>query len=159
MVQLTTQQVWQAMEKQLFAVLGMVTTKGEARTVGIVYIIRDQKLYISTKKSAWKTRHIQQNGDVSLTVPIHKRIPIMPWIKIPAATITFSGTAKVLTFDEVTAEIAAALSGGKELSTQETKALAIIEVSPVGDFVTYGVGVSMSVMRDPEKARGRVAVV
>lgn len=159
MAELTTQQVWQVMEKQLFAVLGMVTTEGEARTVGVVYIIRNQKLYISTQKSAWKTRHIQQNGHVSMTVPIHKSIPIMSWIKIPAATITFSGTAKVLAYDEVAAEIATALSGGKELSKQETEALAIIAVSPTRDFVTYGVGVSMSAMRDPEKARGRVAVV
>lgn len=157
MAELTTQQVWQAMEKQLFAVLGMVNAKGEARTVGVVYIIRDQKLYISTQKSTWKTRHIQQNGHVSITVLIHKRIPFLPWIKIPAATITFSGTARVLAYDDVDAEIASSLSG-RELSKQETAVLAIIEVSPVGDFVTYGVGVSMSEMRDQEKARGRVAV-
>ena len=32
------------------------------------------------------------------------------------------------------------------------------EVMPVGDFVTYGVGVSLMEMRHPDKARSRVAV-
>ena len=89
--QLTSQQVWEVLEKELFAVLGMVTAKGQARTIGIVYIVHDRKLYIATGQDTWKARHVRNNPNVSLTVPIAKRIPIMPWIKIPAATITFSG--------------------------------------------------------------------
>jgi len=34
----------------------------------------------------------------------------------------------------------------------------LIEVTPQGEFVTYGVGVSLMEMRDPAKARGRAAV-
>lgn len=34
-LQLTSAQVWQEIEKELFAVIGMVTAKHEARTVGI----------------------------------------------------------------------------------------------------------------------------
>jgi hypothetical protein len=34
----------------------------------------------------------------------------------------------------------------------------VIEVTPVGDFVTYGVGIPMMQMRDPEKSRGRAPV-
>ena len=34
---------------------------------------------------------------------------------------------------------------------------AVIEVEPVGDFITYGVGVSLMQMRDTELARGRVS--
>lgn len=30
----------------------------------------------------------------------------------------------------------------------------LIEVTPRGEFVTYGVGVSLMQMRDPEQARG-----
>lgn len=39
----TTEIVWNAIEKELFAVLGMVTPDQEARTVGIVYIVNDKK--------------------------------------------------------------------------------------------------------------------
>ena len=37
-LQLTAEQVWAALRKEIFAVLGMVNSKGEARTIGIVYI-------------------------------------------------------------------------------------------------------------------------
>src|SRR5215217_1176342 len=87
-LQLTTAQVWQEIEANLFAVLGMVTPTGEARTAGIVYVVDDHKLYIGTDKAAWKTKHIVGNPHVSITIPIAKRIPFLPWIKIPAATIT-----------------------------------------------------------------------
>ena len=37
-IQLTTAQVWETIEKELFAVVGMVNAAGEARTAGLVYI-------------------------------------------------------------------------------------------------------------------------
>jgi len=159
MAEISTTQIWEQLNKQLFAVLGVVTKKNEARTVGIVYIVEDGKLYISSKKQAWKVRHIAQNPHVSLTVPIHKRIPFMPWIKIPSATITFSGQATLMAYSDVSAEIIRKLFQGMEFSAEEQADLRIIEVTPVGDFITYGVGVSMMEMRDQEKARGRVAVM
>lgn len=158
MAEINTIQIWEQLNKQLFAVLGMVTKKGEARTAGIVYIVDDGKLYISSKKQAWKVRHIAQNPHVSLTVPIHKRIPFIPWIKIPAATITFSGEARLLAYDAVSDETLEKLFRGLELSDEQKENTQVIEVTPVGHFITYGVGVSLMDMRDTEKARGRVAV-
>jgi hypothetical protein len=34
----------------------------------------------------------------------------------------------------------------------------VIEVVPKGDFITYGVGISLMEMRNPELARGRAPV-
>jgi len=158
MINLNAQSVWQEMEKQVFAVLGMVTAKGEARTVGIVYVIHGRTLLISSGKSAWKVRHIAQNPHVSLTIPIHKRIPVMPWIKIPAATITFSGEAAILAPADLPAETLNPLFRGMELDPNFLADTAVIQVKPVGEFITYGVGVSLMDMRQPEKARGRVLV-
>ena len=53
-LELTNQQVWKEIEKELFAVLGMVTANNQSRTVGIVYIVRYQKLYIGTGSKTWK---------------------------------------------------------------------------------------------------------
>jgi hypothetical protein len=158
MAQINKNQIWEEINKQLFAVLGMVTPNGEARTVGVVYVEDNGKLYISSQKEAWKVRHIAQNAHVSLTVPIHKRIPFLPWIKIPAATITFSGEAHLLGYEDVSDEIIQKLFRGMEFALGEQNKLSIIEVTPMGNFITYGVGVSLSEMRDPQKARGRVAV-
>ncbi|MCL4263169.1 MAG: pyridoxamine 5'-phosphate oxidase family protein [Anaerolineae bacterium] len=158
MINLNSQDVWQEIEKQLFAVLGIVTAKGEARTVGVVYVVHGRTLLISSQKSAWKVRHISQNPHVSLTVPIHKRIPIMPWVKIPAATITFSGEATVLTPADLPATAFQPLFRGLEQDRDVMANTAVIQVKPAGEFITYGVGVSLIEMRQPDKARGRVAV-
>jgi hypothetical protein len=157
-LQLAGAQVWQELRKELFAVLGMVSASGEARTAGVVYIVHDRKLYIATKKTAWKTRHIQHNPHVSLTVPIARRIFFMPWIKIPAATITFSGTARVLDASAVSGEVLRALFRGLEQNPAEMETAAIVEVEPAGEFVTYGVGISLMQMRFPDKARGRAPI-
>lgn len=157
-LQLTTDQVWKEIEQNVFAVLGMVTSKGEARTVGIVYVVDDHKLYIATSQAAWKTKHVTCNRHVSLTIPITKRIPFMPWIKIPAATITFSGVANVLKQGEFKSSVFKKLYRGVE---QDQKAIAescVIEVIPQKEFITYGVGVSLRQMRFPDKSRSRTAV-
>lgn len=77
-IQLTSNQVSAEIEKNFFGVLGMVTAKGESRTVGINYVADDHKLYINTLKSAWKTKHVARNPHVSLTITIPKRVPLMP---------------------------------------------------------------------------------
>jgi len=156
-LQLTSDQVWIELKKQLFAIVGMVTPKGEARTVGVVYTVHDHKIYLSTGKDSWKVRHIQRNPHVSITVPITKRIPIMPWIKIPAATITFSGQARVFDAIEASGDIRQALFRGLETNPDQLATASIVEIAPVGDFVTYGVGVPLMQMRFPEKARGRAS--
>ena len=159
-LQLTSAQVWTELKKELFAVLGMVNAKGEARTVGILYIVHDRKLYISTGKSSWKARFVQSNPHVSITVPIARRIPVLSWIKIPAATITFSGRAVVFDAKDVQADILQALFRGRLESDKEKMAsMSILEIEPQGDFVTYGIGIPLLQMRSPEKARGRTPVL
>lgn len=156
---LTTNMVWKEIEDNMFGVLGMVSAKGEARTVGIVYVVHERQLYIGTFKKAWKARHIAQNGHVSMTIPIAKRIPLMPWIKIPAATITFAGKAELLENNQISSEVLEALYRGVAKDDAQMAASCVIKVKPVGDFITYGVGISLMEMRDPEKARGRAAVM
>lgn len=157
-IQLTSGQVWQAIKKQLFAVIGFVTARQEARTVGIVYVVRDRKLYIATGKDTWKARHIGGNPHVSVTIPVVRRIPLMPWMKIPAATITFAGMARIIPAQEAPPELLAAIFRGAPANTELVADSCLIEVTPVGEFVTYGIGVPLMQMRHPEQARGRAAI-
>ena len=153
-LQLTSTQVWDEVERNAFAVLGVVTANGEPRTVGIVYVVDNHKLYIGADTTAWKTKHIAGNPDVSMMIAIGKRVPFLPWIKIPAATITFSGTAKILTKDELGPALLKKLYRHEE--GRDT--WCAIEVTPQKNFITYGVGVSLIEMRFPEKARSRAPV-
>ena len=157
-LQLTTDQIWQEIEQNVFAVLGMVTPKGESRSVGVVYVVEDYKLYIITDQAAWKTKHITCNRHASLAIPITKRILLMPWVKIPAATITFSGVANVLKHGEFKASVLKKLYRGVVKDKKAIAESCVIEVIPQKDFITYGVGVSLGQMRFPDKARSRVAV-
>lgn len=157
-LQLTSEQVWETVKKELFAVIGMVTAKNEARTVGVVYIVQDQKLYIGTGVNSWKARHIAANPAVSITIPIAKRIPLMPWIKIPAATVTFSGKARVLPANEATQPLLKAVFQGLADDPATMSDTCLIEVTPEKEFITYGVGMPLMQMRHPEKARGRTSV-
>ena len=158
-IQLASDDVWKVLEKELFAVLGMVSAKGEARTVGIVYVTHDKKIYIASDKSAWKMRHVAANPNVSLTVAIPKRIPLMPFIKIPAATITFAGVARVVDVASVSDAVKKSLLRGLDLESDVVKGMAIMEIEPAGEFVTYGIGVPLMTMRHPEEARGRAPVI
>ena len=155
---LTPTQVWQTIEKELFAVVGMVTAGHEARTVGILYAVRDRKLYFITGRDTWKARHIAANPHVSVTIPIARRVPIMPWLKIPQATITFQGTARVFPAAEASPELLRALFQHKADDREMVAGSCVVEIAPVGEFVTYGVGVRLTDMREPEKARGRAPV-
>ncbi len=158
MITLTSEQVWQEVRRNLFAVLGMVTPAGEARTAGIVYVVQGETLYIATGRETWKARHVARNPHVSLTIPIAKQIPFIPWVKIPAATITFSGTATVQDADDAPPAILRALFRGLEDQRSRIADMCLIAVTPTGDFVTYGVGVSLMRMRHPDQARGRAPV-
>jgi general stress protein 26 len=157
-LELSTSEVWQVLEKNLFAVIGMVTASCEARTAGVVYVVRDRKLYLVTGRDSWKAKHIAQNPHVSITVPIDKHIPVAPWVKIPAATITFCGEARIMPADEMPRDLLQTLFRGMEIDDEYVADSCIIEITPEKDFVTYGVGVSLMTMRDPKKSRGRAPV-
>ena len=157
-VELTSDQVWEVIEKNLFGVIGMVTRENESRTVGIVYVVRDRCLYIGTGKNTWKARHIAQNPHVSLTIPVHKGIPLIPWIKIPAAAITFRGEAKIIATEDAPQGVLQAIYRDNAANSEKMADICLIEVTPVKDFLTYGIGVSLLQMRDPAQARGRAPV-
>lgn len=154
----TTENVWEALDKELFAILGMVTPRGEARTVGVVYIVQDRTLYIGTGSQTWKARHIADNPAVSITVPIPKQIPIAPWVRIPQATITFSGTARIMDCSEAKPELNQAVFRHYADDTEFMEGNCLIEVTPRGDFITYGFGIPLIQMRHPHLARGRAPV-
>jgi hypothetical protein len=157
-LRLTSEQVWQVIEQEMFAVIGMVTARNEARTVGVGYIARQRNLWIGTGKGTWKARHIQGNPHVSITIPIAKRIPIMPWFKIPSATITFSATARLFDSVEVSRELLQAVFRHMADDQEMMADSCLIEVTPEKEFITYGIGVPLRQMRFPDKARGRAPV-
>ena len=154
---ITSDLVWKEIEKRSFAVLSYVNPKGQARSSGIVYVPIERVLYIRVAKDSWKAKHIRRNPHVALNVTIPKRVPFMPWIDIPDATIAFSGTARVLQMSEVQPKLLEALLE-RMIDHAHNDGNCILEVRATGHFATYGVGVPLLDMRDPQKARSRTPV-
>ena len=153
-IELSPDAVWKELARNPFAVIGYTNSKGEPRTAGIVYVVDGGRLWIGTGKSSWKARHLAERPAVSVTVAIPKSIPLMPFIKIPAATITFQGTCTVLEPEETPESIRKALMHGMAEDPKLLADMALLRIEPHGRFITYGVGVSLWAMRKPEQARG-----
>lgn len=146
----TAHDIWSVIERWPFAVLGFVTPRGEPRAAGVMYIVRDRKLWVLTGPDTWKARHIRANPHVSVTVPV-QRLPIRIR-QAPPAVISFSGVATVHPIDGVADDIRIALTRGLE-GIGDTCA---IEIEPASHFVSYGIGIPAWHMRYPHKSLARV---
>jgi pyridoxamine 5'-phosphate oxidase-like protein len=155
---ITSEQIWREVAQASFAVIGYTTRSGEPRSSGVVYKTVGRRLYVATAPESWKARHIAASGLVSVTVPVRRGGILSLVFPIPPATISLHGTAIVHAPDSpnvqpLLKELAPLLPADRRDSA------AIIEVIPEGSFVTYGVGVSLSKMRDPAVARARTPVM
>ncbi len=142
----------------MFAVVGYVTPRGEDRTAGVVYRVREHRLYFNTDAEAWKTRHLRENPSISVTVPAARRVPFLPWIRVPPATIAFHGTARIIAIEDAPPGIVDSLVEKLEPRQELLRGTSVVEITPKGHFVTYGIGVPVRTMLRPHEAAGRVPV-
>jgi len=151
---LTSDQVWRQVAKQSFAVISQATSEGAPRSSGVLYKTIDRKLFVVTDANSWKAKHLAANPHIAVTVPVHRGGLLALVAPIPPATISFHGTAVVHAAG--TMSIPEALS--PLIPPERRSDCAIIEISPEGAFVTYGIGVALLRMRHPELSRARVPV-
>ena len=152
---LTTEQVWDKVAKGSFAVLSHVTPAGEPRSSGVVYRAVGRRLYVAVAPDSWKARHIAASGRITVTVPVRRGGILSLLAPIPPATISFHGAASV--HPAGAPQVRSLLKELGSLLPAERRASAcLIEVVPEGAFVTYGLDVSLSKLRDPAAARARV---
>jgi len=152
---LSPERVWQAVARASFAVIANVTPSGAPRSSGVVYASSERRLYVAVAPKSWKARQIATNGRVSVTVPVRRGGLLSLMLPIPPATISFNGTAIVhpagwLRNSSVARQLAALVPPERRDSAS------IVEVVPEGEFLTYGLGVSLMEMRSPAVAQARV---
>jgi Pyridoxamine 5'-phosphate oxidase len=153
----TTAEVWRELRKASFAVVSQVTPDGDPRSSGVVYTTIGRRMYVVVARDSWKARHIAACGRVAVTVPVRRGGIMSLLFPIPPATISFHGAAFVYPADSPRAQKAiTALS--RLLPAEGREATRVIEIRPEGWFLTYGVGVSLTQMRSPVRARARVPV-
>lgn len=152
---LSTAQVWRELAKSSFAVVSYVTPAGEPRSSGVVYATQGRRLYIAVAPDSWKARHIAASGRVSVTVPIRRGGILSLAMPIPPATVSFRATATVHPAGSADA-LSRAEEIGALLPPERRASACVIEIVPKGEFVVYGLGVSLMDMRIPALARARV---
>src|SRR5215468_5883468 len=154
---LTSDQVWRALTRASFAVVSYVTPAGEPRSSGVVYASGGGRLYVAVASGSWKARHIAASGRVAVTVPVRRGGLLSLLFPIPPATVSFHGAAVVhppgpVAGRAVPEQLASLLPPERQASSR------ILEIAPEGQFMVYGLGVSLPRMRDPAAARARVPV-
>lgn len=154
---LTSDRVWRKLAKASFAVVSYVTPAGEPRSSGVVYAIVDRRMYVAVAADSWKAKHITATGRVAVTVPVRRGGIMALVFPIPPATISFHAPAIV--YQAASLEERPLPKALVSLLPPERRTSAcIIEIEPVGQFLTYGLGVSLRQMRNPALARARVRV-
>ena len=153
----TSEQVWRELAKASFAVVGYVTPTGEPRSSGVLYATAGRRMYVAVAEDSWKAKHIAASGRVAVTVPVRRGGIMSLLFPIPPATISFHASATV--------HPASSLEGSPLSNTlaslvppERRNSCRIIEIEPVGQFLTYGIGVSLTQLRSPALARARVRV-
>ena len=154
---LTTEQVWHQLAKASFAVLGYVTPAGEPRSSGVVYTTVGRRLYVAVAVDSWKAKHVAASGRVAVTVPVRRGGLLSLVAPIPPATVSFHATAIVHPADAPQVR-SLVQKLGSLLPAERQASACLIEILPEGAFVTYGLGVSLSKLRDPAAARARIPV-
>ncbi|MEU4421566.1 hypothetical protein AB0F81_13140 [Actinoplanes sp. NPDC024001] len=151
---LTAKDVWTAVTHASFAVISHVTPAGAPRSSGVVYAAAGDRLYMVVADNSWKARHIRDEGLVAMTVPIRRGGLLSLIAPIPPATVSFPAVATV--------HPAAMLDRVPRLARlvppERRAGCAVLEIRPMGHYVTYGLGVPLMRMRDAQRARARVAV-
>lgn len=155
---LTSEHVWRSVGRASFAVLSHVTPAGEPRSSGVVYKVSGRKLVVAVAPDSWKARHIAAGDVVAVTVLVRRGGILSLVAPIPPATVSFHGTAVVhpagspqarSVLDEL----------GSLIPAQRRAEASVIEITPVGAFRAFGIGVSLRTMLNPAAAQARVPVM
>jgi hypothetical protein len=150
----SSDQVWRALDKATFAVISYVTPTGQPRSSGVMCVTVDRRMYVVVAPDGWKARHISTGDTVAVTVPIRRGGLLALVTPIPPATVSFHTIATVHpagSLDRVSVPDQLA-----KLLPKDRADGCVLELAPVGRFVTYGVGVSLMDMARPVKARALV---
>jgi hypothetical protein len=122
-----------------------------------VYAAAGRRLYVVTAADSWKARQISDGDEVAVTVPIRRGGMLSLVAPIPPATVTFHATATVHPPGSVNIK-----SVSKKLASHTPKerrqAGCLLELVPHGNFLTYGLGVSLQDMAKPAAALAHVPI-
>jgi hypothetical protein len=162
---LTPELVLGQLRKQHFAVLSSVGSDGRPHSAGVTYGVsragRPLAIYVMTRRHLQKARDIAQNPNVSLVVPLMRRLL---WF-LPPATIQLRGRAEILDWtDEIGVEVFSRswlgqciLAAYRKSHRRGETRICFLKITPDPVVRTYMVGVGIwEIRRRMESGAGKV---
>ena len=164
---LTFDSVVKELRKSSFGVLGTVTKEGGSQSVGVVYGVSlpgdPFEIYVMTRRHLQKVRNIAANPNVSLVVPLPRRLL---WF-LPPPCIQVQGEAEILDWkDEAGTKTFEAFFMGRQILRKyeasyrhgETRTC-FLRITPGPEISTYMVGYPVWEMsKRMESGSGKVEV-
>ncbi|MFW9901084.1 MAG: pyridoxamine 5'-phosphate oxidase family protein [Candidatus Thorarchaeota archaeon] len=143
------------LKKKNWLVLSTVDNKNIPHSSVVVYQSDGNIIYCITGTNTLKARNIKQNNKVSITIPFRKNF-FHKIIPAPPAELHFTAEAEIRPFEDQQARkiFAKYLKYHENVENQEDSIW--IKIIPSKRISTYGVGVKLLKMRNPDKARNFV---
>jgi hypothetical protein len=155
------------LRKQNFAVLSSIGSDGKPHSAGVTYGVSRPgwplAIYVMTRTHLQKARDIAQIPDVSLVVPLTRRLL---WF-LPPATIQLRGRAEILDWtDEIGVEVfnrfwlgRRILAAYRKSSQRGETRICFLKITPDPVAHTYMVGVGIwAIWRHMESGAGKVVI-
>jgi hypothetical protein len=151
-----SERVWQALDKASYAVLGFDCADGEPRSSGVVYAMVDRRMYVVTAPESLKARQLHDGQILAVTVPVRRGGALSLLFPVPPATISFR--ARVTVHAAGSVDIDSLSKRLARMLPDQRRNGVVLELEPMGEFLAYGIGVSLREMMDPTLALARVPV-
>ena len=148
-------EVMNILKKKNWLVLSTVDENNVSHSSVVVYQSDGKKIYLMTGKNTIKARDIRINNKVSITIPFWKNFfhKILP---APPAELCFTAFAEIKPFDDEEAKQIFAKYLKYQENVENVDENIWIKITPQKKIYTYGVGIKLLQMRNPEKARNSI---
>lgn len=151
--------VWHLLRRNSFAVMAWTTPRGEPRSSAVVYAASTDRLFVSVAPGSWKARQIVTGSMVSLTVPVRRGGILSSLLPIPPSAVSLHGRAVHHPPGSARPKPLARLYRRMTLPKSVLATSAVLEIEPLGEFQTFGVGVTLWKLGEIAAAEQRVPVV
>jgi nitroimidazol reductase NimA-like FMN-containing flavoprotein (pyridoxamine 5'-phosphate oxidase superfamily) len=160
-------QIVRQLRTQHFAVLSTVGVDGQPSSAGVSYGVslpdKGLTFYVMTRRHLQKTRNIAQNPQVSLVVPVRRRLL---WF-LPPATIQLRGRAEILEATDKEGRMVfqrfwlgrRILKSYRAMERRGETRICFVKITPDPVVRSYMVGSNvLSLVRHMEAGAGKVAL-
>jgi hypothetical protein len=148
-------EVIKIIKSNMWMIISTVDEKNHPHSSVVVYQSDGEVLIFQTGMNTIKAKAIRQNNTVSVTIPFRKNF-LHKLIPAPPAEIHFSGNAEILPYDDIQARkiFSRFLKYSEDVEYPQDSIW--VKIIPSNIISTYGVGVRLLDMRNPNKAKNLV---